>query len=232
MRRKWSCVGTIWAAILFAMTAGSTPAQSAIQSVRCKGVLRGTVTNRLDQPVPGFKVMAWSFGVDLGTMLPNSVTDSAGRYLFEHVCPGRYTVLPESGKVLFPYDFEFLYDRRVPEVKLSIKRPTAEIPVRLPPSPGEICVHVMNRATNEKIRTFTAEIIVPGQRHWRWIKIVFDGSSRDCAVAVPPDRNFVLHITAAGFQKWTSSGAGHKLLYVTSGQQQIIDVRLVPHTNN
>jgi hypothetical protein len=228
MRFKW-CTRRFWLAVIpFTVIASSAAAQSAIQNPKCRGMLHGIVSDQQGRPAPEIKVEAWPLGVDLGVVLPEAKTDYTGEYLFYHLCPGRYTVLPYDMTELSPYDFEFLYARRLPEAKLTDKNVSGEIPVELPPSPGKVDVHVENRATNQKITTFTVELRVPGQRHWPWMKYLFDDRMRDCWVAVPPDKNFIMRIKATGFRNWRVSIDGHKLLRVASGQQQVLQARLVP----
>src|SRR5690348_7051858 len=225
--RRWTCVAFIFAsAVLIFVTTPNAAAQSTIQNLQCNGILHGIVSDQQGRPAPGIKVDAWPLGVDLGMVLPEATTDEAGEYRFDHLCPGTYTVVPDDE--FSPYQFEFLYARRLPEAKLTDKELGGEISVQLPPSPGKLDLQVGNRATNQRITTFTAEVRVPGQRHLPWIKYDFDDRTSECEVAVPPDRNFVLHIRSDGFHTWTAKIAGQKLLRVTAGEKQTLGVQLIP----
>jgi hypothetical protein len=65
-------------------------------------------------------------------VLPETETNQSGEYRFDHVCPGTYTVLPDGLKLVLPRDLKFVNEHRAVEAKLTCKKLTAEIPVRLP----------------------------------------------------------------------------------------------------
>src|SRR5579863_3066767 len=62
----------------------------------CKGVIHGIASDDRGQPVAGIRLTLDPLGVDLGYMLPDTQTNGAGEYRFEHVCPGRFTVLVDD----------------------------------------------------------------------------------------------------------------------------------------
>jgi hypothetical protein len=233
LRSALTSVGSIFAlATLISLTAPASAAQSTIQSPECKGVIHGIVSDQQGQPVPGMKVEAWPLGVDLGVMLPEATTNQAGEYRFDHLCRGRYTVLPDDVKAGYPDTFEFLTGRRLLEAKLTNKIHTAEIPVQLPLKAGTIYLRVKNRATDADIKAFTIEIAIPDQPRPNKVRYLFDGlMQQGDGIAVPSDRGFTLRVTAPGFRKWIATLSGRKLLRVGSGQEQSIEAQLFPvHT--
>ncbi|HEV2304810.1 MAG TPA: carboxypeptidase-like regulatory domain-containing protein [Candidatus Acidoferrales bacterium] len=117
------------------LASGSAHAQRAIQSPRCKGVIHGIVSDQQGRPVPGISVTLSPVGVDLSVLLPKTEANQSGEYRFTHVCPGRYTVLPDGLTFVLPRDSTLLSGRRAPEAKLSDKNTTADIPVKLPERP-------------------------------------------------------------------------------------------------
>jgi hypothetical protein len=137
LRSALTSVGAIFAfAILISLTASASAAQSTIQGPQCKGVLHGIVSDQQGRPVPGASVALQPLGVDLDIVLPEARANQSGEYRFTHVCPGRYTILPNGLKLTFPGDFKFLKEHRVLEAKLTDKKLMAQIPVRIPTRSG------------------------------------------------------------------------------------------------
>lgn len=214
------------------LTPITTIAQRSIQGPQCAGVIQGVVADNERQAVEGIKVVAWPLGVDLGVILPNVRTDEAGKYRFVGLCPGRYTVLPDDEKGRYPnispWLFEFLYGRRVSEVRLTAKHFFAELPLQLPPRPGRIHLRVTDRATNADVQKFTIKMMVPGQRHTSKIEILFSPEIIDRDITVPPDKDFILRITADGFHEWGDSVGGNKLVHVQAATQTTLEAQLAP----
>ena len=102
-------------------------AQTAIQRPTCTGLIRGVVFDRSGDRVSGAMVKAWPVGVGVSGKLPSLETDKEGSYHFEHVCPGRYTVLVEDGKAGYPSAGPmlntFLYGSPIQECTLTVKNP-------------------------------------------------------------------------------------------------------------
>lgn len=132
MRKRVRSILT-WIVVLpiVSIASSNVYAQSA-KSPQCKGVIHGIVSDQQGRPVPGTSVVLSPLGEDLDIVLPKVGTNQSGEYRFTHVCPGRYTVLPDGLKLVLPRDFEFLNGHRVFEAKLTDRNLTAEIPVRLP----------------------------------------------------------------------------------------------------
>src|ERR1700752_5084869 len=131
MRRRGFFLRLSSTVLLFAfVTPNSSSAQSAIQRPKCAGIVHGIVSDHNGHPVTNIRVKAWPLGVDLSALLPTVKTDLGGEYRFEKVCPGRYTVLPDDKEAGYPnsspYLFEFVYGRRVAEVKLTSQNLHAE----------------------------------------------------------------------------------------------------------
>jgi hypothetical protein len=234
MRRKefWARLGSRFLFVLLLLPPIRTFAQRSVQSPQCAGVIQGVVSDNQGQAVRGIKVVAWPLGVDLSVMLPNVRTDEAGKFRFEELCPNRYTVLPDDEKSgypnISPLLFEFLYGRRVSEVRLTAKQVSAELPVQLPPKPGRIHVRVTDRTTNAEVQKFTIRIVVPHQRHTPKIEILFSPEISDRDITVPPDKDFVLRIIADGFHEWSDSVGSHKLVHVEASAQTMLDAQLEP----
>lgn len=216
---------------LVLITANSGFAQSAIQGPRCSGIVHGIVSDMDGHAVKGIVVVAWPLGVSLATMLPTVKTDLAGEYRFENVCPGRYTVLPADASMGYPEDFspylfEFLYGHRVTEAMLTSKNALAMLSIQLPPKPGRMHVHISDGTTNAEILEFTIELKVPGQQLSPAMKYVFSPEIKDREIEVPPNRDFILHVTAKGFHKWSDSIGSRKVVRVPSGTEATLDAQL------
>jgi hypothetical protein len=180
--------------------------------------------------VTGTMVKAWPLGVNLSALLPTAKTDLSGEYLFEKVCPGRYTVLPEDKEAGYPscspYLFAFLYGRRAAGVKLNSQNAYAELPILLPPKPGRMSVHIIDRTTKAEILEFTIEMKVPGQHLSPEMKYVFHPDIKNHQVEVPPDKDFIVHVTAEGFREWSESIGGRKVVRVPSGTEAALEAQL------
>jgi hypothetical protein len=228
----WTRLGTRFLFVLLLLPPVRTFAQRSVQSPQCAGVIQGVVSDNQGQAVRGIKVVAWPLGVELGVMLPNVRTDETGKYRFEELCPNRYTVLPDDEKRgypnISPWLFEFLYGRRVSEVRLTAKQVSAELPVHLPPKPGRIHVRVTDRTTNAEVQKFAIRMIVPRQRHTPKIEILFSPEISDREITVPPDKDFVLRINADGFHEWSDSVGGYQSIHVEAGAQTMLDAQLEP----
>lgn len=178
----------------------------------------------------GIKVKAWPLGVDLSAVLPTAKTDLGGEYRFEKVCPGRYTVLPEDKEAGYPHStpdlFAFLYGRPVAEVKLTSQNAHAELPIRLPPKPGRMSVHITDRTTKAEILEFTIEMKVPGQRLSPEMKYLFHPDIKNHEIEVPPDKEFTLRVTAQGYREWGGSIGSGKLVHVPSGTEAALEAQL------
>lgn len=226
----WSSLGLTVALILALLMPSRTVAQRSVQSPQCKGIIRGTASDSEGQLVREIMVVAWPLGVNLGVILPRVRTDQAGKYRFEQLCPGRYTVLAEDEKAGYPRSspdlFEFLYGRRVAEVKLTAKQLQAELRVQLPAKPARMHIHMTDRATNVEITKFTIEMIVPGQHRSPEIKYEFSPDIDDREIEVPPDKDFILHVTADGFHEWSESVGGGKLVHLRAGTQTSLEAQL------
>lgn len=164
--------------------------------------------------------------------LPSVETDREGNYRFEHVCPGRYTVVVDDSKAGYPHASpmlnEFLYGSPIAEVTLKAKSSEADLPVYLPPKPGLVQLHVTNQETKAEIWKFGVSLKVPGQQHASELSFGFDEAVKDHQIEVPPDKDVVYHVTADGFQEWSESTGQGKVIRVTSGTKITLDAQLEP----
>jgi hypothetical protein len=182
--------------------------------------------------VKGILVEAWPLGVDLGTVLPTVKTDLAGEYRFENICPGRYTVLPADESLGYPDFspnlFELLYGYRVAEVKITSQNALARLPIQLPPKPGRMHIHITDGATSAEILEFTIEVKVPGQHLSPEMKFLFHPEMKGREIGVPPNKDFIVHVTAKGFREWSESIGGRKAVRIPSGTEAALDAQLQP----
>jgi hypothetical protein len=234
MRRRGlllSLGSTVVLGLVF-ITVSSGFAQSAIQGPRCTGVVHGIVSDRAGHPVKGIMVEAWPLGVSLGTLLPTAKTDLAGEYRFENVCLGTYTVLPADESMGYPDSnpnlFEFLYGRRVTEAKLTSKNALAMLPIQLPPKPARMHIHITDGVTGAEILEFTIEVKVPGQHRSPEMKYVFHSEIKNREIQVPPNRDFIVHVTAEGFREWSESIGSRKVVHDPPETEATLDAQLQP----
>jgi hypothetical protein len=207
-------------------------AQTAIQRPTCRGVIHGVVVDRSGEKVGGIVVQAWPLGVGLSGNLPSVETGREGNYRFEHVCPGRYTVVVDDEKAGYPHASPmvnaFLYGSPIAEVTLTVKNPQADLPVYLPPKPGLMQVHITNQETKAEIWKFSVTLKVPGQQDASELSFSFDEAVKDHQIEVPPDKDVIYHVTADGFHEWSESTGQGKLIRVTSGAKAPLEAELEP----
>src|SRR5215469_4372437 len=205
--------------------------QSVIQGPECSGVIHGAVFGRSGHRMKGITVVAWPLGVDLAALLPSVATDETGEYRFEHVCPGRYTVVVEDKNAGYPDSSpamnQFLYGGHTAGVKLTAKHPQVELPLYVPPKPGLMEVQVSNGETKAEVLKFTVKLTVSRQRR-REAAFEFDPKVRDREIQIPPDQDVILHVTADGFREWHESAGHGKLMHIASGTQVPLEVKLEP----
>ena len=168
-------------------------------------------------------------------VLPRTETDQRGEYRFEHACPCRYTVLAEDEKAGYPYASPylnmFLYGRRIAEVKITAKKPEAELCVNLPPKPGHLQLRLINSQTKARIVKACVKLRISKRR---WIETRCDDSIPCDAkphFLIPPDQDVLLHVTSDGFREWHESAGRGKLIHVASGNVVTLDVELDPIQN-
>jgi hypothetical protein len=195
-------------------------------------VIQGAVIDTDRQPAKDFTLAVWPLGLDHGSEIPIVKTNQAGEYRFERLCPGRYTVLPDYEKLGYPAvspnAYQFLYGLPVEEVKLIAENSLAELPVKLRPKPGRMHVHISDRATSAKILRFTIELKVPGRKRMGDILLLFEPTTSDDAIVVPPDKEFTIHVTAKGFHKWSGNSGDRRVFLVASGSWATLNAELDP----
>jgi hypothetical protein len=110
-------------AIIATIIAFPVSGQKHLQDPTCKGIVRGTVLGQDGRPVKGIGVVLDPLGVDLGVILPHTKTDQQGKYHFEQVCVGRFSVLVQDDEAGYPlsssYWYQFLCGHQAPEVKIT-----------------------------------------------------------------------------------------------------------------
>ncbi len=195
-------------------------------------MISGVVFDQSGERVSGIVVKAWPLGVGLSGNLPSIETDRDGRYRFEHVCPGRYTVVVDDEKAGYPHasplSNAFLYGSPIAEVTLTVKNPQADLPVYLPPKPGLMQVHIINKETKGQIWKFSMRLIVQGQKDADELSFSFDEAVKDHQIEVPPDKDVIYHVTADGFHEWSESAGAGKVIRVSSGMKATLEAELEP----
>jgi hypothetical protein len=215
--------------LLLLQTAGIR-AWGDIQGPECNGVIYGAVLDPSGQPARGISVSAEPLGVLLGAILPYVKTDDAGKYRFQNLCFGRYTVISDDERVAYrganSYMNRFLYGSRIAEVRLTAKHPQAELHVSIPPKPGFVRVHITNQETKADLVRFSLKVKVPGQQ--KASEVSFNPMVKDYEIVVPPDKDVIVHLTADGFHEWSESAGHGKLLRVPSGTRVTLEADLEP----
>lgn len=203
------------------------PAAPARQNdeLRPKGVIHGIAVGQDGQPAKRIGLTAEPLGVGLAAVLPHTRTNDAGHYRFENV-PwwGRYTVYADDEDAGYSsFSTGPARDSNPPEVEVTPEHPEGELNVVLPPKAGFIQIHLTNRKTGAGIPAMRVALMSEE-------KPVSPVLTMSCCstqvILIPPDKNFLLHVTSDGFREWNESTGKGKLVHLTSGAHLKIDVQL------
>lgn len=196
------------AIVPFVLIVASSVTAQPIQWAKCAGIIHGVVYGPSGEHVVGVRVVAFPVGVPLGVLLPKTKTDQRGEYLFEHICHGKYTVMPDDPEAGYPHTSpgqnEFLYGTRTRTVTLSSLHNRAELPVNLPARPGILLLHVRDLQTKSEIHRFHLALKVPGQRISPDLGMYFDMND-DNGIPVPSAKAVVLVVNAEGYKDLSKS---------------------------
>jgi hypothetical protein len=221
--------------ILLAIAISSAPsasAQSIIQGHDCSGTIRGSVQTPDGKPAPGITVTAWPYNQRFDGLLPQMTTNSAGQFRLEKVCAGKFAVLPNDREKLdSSYSvatLEFLYPYSVPIAKISARKSSAAVTIILQPKPGRITIQVVNAATKADLADFEVETKIPRWFHSPDVKYLFSPQIHDREIEIPPDKDFLLRVSAQGFRPWIATTGSSKRIHVRPGSRQTLRVQLQP----
>lgn len=192
-----------------------------------KGVIYGIAINQEGQPAKRIGLTAEPLNVGLAAKLPHTTTNDAGEYRFENV-PwwGKYTVYADDEDVGYSsFSTAPPEDSNPPEVEVTPEHPEGEFKVVLPPKAGFIQVYLTNRKTGAGISVMRVALM----REDKPDSPVFTMSCYSTQVIlIPPDKNFLLHVTSDGFREWSESTGKGKSIHLASGAHLKIDVELAP----
>jgi hypothetical protein len=190
-----------------------------------KGVIYGIAINQEGQPAKRIGLTAEPLNVGLGAQLPHTSTNDAGEYRFEDV-PwwGRYTVYADDEDAGYSsFSTGPAGDSNPPEVEVTPEHPQGELKVVLPPKAGFIQVYLTNRKTGAGISAMRVALM-PEDKPTSPVFTMSCYSSQ--VILIPPDRNFLLHVTSDGFREWSESTRKGKPVHLASGAHLKIDVQL------
>jgi hypothetical protein len=196
-----------------------------------RAVIHGIVLGQDRQPAKRIGLTAEPLGVALGAKLPNTRTNDAGEYRFENV-PwwGKYTVYADDEDAGYSsFSTGPVADSAPPEVEVTAEHPEGVLNVVLPPKAGFIQIHLTNRKTGAVIPAMRVALMSEGKP----ASPVFTMSCYSTQVIlIPPEKNFLLHVTSDGFREWNENAGKGKLVHLASGANLKIDVQLeaaLPH---
>jgi hypothetical protein len=192
-----------------------------------KGVIYGIAIGQDGQPAKRIGLTAEPLGVALGAVLPHTRTNDAGEYRFENV-PwwGRYTVYgDDENEGYSSFGTGPAGDSTPPEVELTPEHPEAELRVLLPPRAGFIQIHLTNQRTGAGISGMRVALMLPESSASPFFTM---SCASNNIILIPPDKDFLLHISSDGFREWNESIGKGKSVHLASGARLKIDVQLEP----
>jgi hypothetical protein len=194
---------------------------------RPKGVIYGIAIGQDGQPAKRIGLTAEPLGVALGAVLPHTRTNDAGEYRFENV-PwwGRYTVYgDDENEGYSSFSTGPVGDSTPPEVELEPEHPEAELRVLLPPRAGFIQIHLTNQRTGAGISGMQVALMLPESSASPFFTM---SCASNHVILIPPDKDFLLHISSDGFREWNESIGKGKPVHLASGARLKIGVQLEP----
>ena len=192
-----------------------------------KGVIYGIAIRQDGQPAKRIGLTAEPLGVGLGAALPHTRTNDAGEYRFENV-PwwGKYTVYgDDENEGYSSFSTGPAGDTAPPEVELTPEHPEAELRVLLPPRAGFIQIHLTNQRTGAGISGMRVALMLPESPASPFFTM---SCASNHVILIPPDKDFLLHISSDGFREWNESIGKGKPVHLASGARLKIDVKLEP----
>ena len=205
---------------------GTAPAQSPDEGPP-RGVIYGNALDYDGQPAKGVGLTACPLGVALGGILPHTKTNDAGEYRFESI-PwwGRYTVYGDDEDAGYSYfSTGWVDSSHPPEVELNPERQEAEFTVHLPQKAGFLHIQLTNRRTGTGISDLQVELRSVEHPESQLFSM---RCASDRVILIPPDKDFLLHVTSEGFREWDEGAEKGKPIPLDSGTRQTLDVQLEP----
>jgi Carboxypeptidase regulatory-like domain len=185
------------------------------------GVIYGTVISQNGQP--GQRMNLYAEKLDAGGQFPTTKSNDHGEYRFENLPFGRYRVVAEDHDA--GYAPEVIDDSSRAFVAISDGHPEAEFRVVLPPKAGFLRIKLTNRKTGATISWMGVSLARSETPEHSFLSSTSKSSE---VILVPPDRNLVVNVMADGFREWDESVGVGNPIFVPSGSQLVLDVRLDP----
>ena len=200
----------------------------------CKGVIHGVLIDAHGQPVGDMELTLYPLGVDLAYILPVTKSDGAGRYKFETVCPGTYTVYPTNEAAGYPYinphvSAHLSGNNQVPGVFLSTEHSDAEFDVDLPPKPAFLIVHAINGETKAAIADESVRLTLPKEPKSHWVgSIGAKGGDSMFTIPIPSNTDILVRVLCDGYHEWQDGRSKGKIIHLAPGTRMTLEVQLRP----
>ena len=199
----------------------ATSASAMITDPTCGGVLHGIATDSANVPVSGIQVVLEPIGVDLGYVLPRTVTNNFGEYWFDHVCAGRFTVVVDDEAAGYPPSFWSYFLDNVQEVQLTAEDLQFELPVIVPEKAASVTIIARDRRTEAAIHVF--EIRLSTSKASR-ITVNHDSSE---PLLLPANIDIWCRLIAHGYRQWPDKRT-MKHFRLAPSDHTALDVELEP----
>lgn len=210
------------------MIATSAFAQDAFQSSKCNRVVQGEAVGQNGQHVAGLDLTLEPLGVDFDYVLPRTKTDQMGRYRFENICLGRFTVFIRDDEAGYLAAYHVIFLRltsHIPEVRLTAKHLDVNLRVDVPPKPGLLDVRATSIVIKAGVPNATVVLKLEGRPNNQTIEF---GLGADTGLPVPPDRDVLVRLKGPGFWQSQETGRREKVVHIPSGTRVTLEVHLAP----
>jgi Carboxypeptidase regulatory-like domain len=200
----------------------------------CYGLIHGVVVDPQQRPASGLKVTLSPLGFDFDYVLPTTRTDSAGRYKFEQVCSGTYTVYPTDKAAGYPdvnpyVDSHLRGIEPVPGVVLTDEHLDGQFDIDLPPKPAILIVHAVNEDTGLEITEESVRITVPKKPKSNWVGAIGSKTTNPIVtIALPSDTELLVRVLCDGYHEWQDGRRRGRIVQLEPDSETTLEVRLKP----
>lgn len=208
-----------------ALIVTSTQAQARINDPSCKGALHGIAITEENQRVVGVNLVLYPIGVDLGYVLPTTITNVNGEYRFEHICEGRFTVLVQDESAGYAMPLWYFLLGRFHEVMLTPEHALAEVHVDVPPKAALFQVAVRNRSTKAPLSSAEVMFKFVNHKNFGWLR--FNYRSGD-VLLVPSNTELLCRINSASFSVWKGGNRKGKIVKLPPERRFTLEAELAP----
>jgi hypothetical protein len=207
-------------------------------STQSEGTISGTVLDEHGHPFKGVQVCTYMTGAPSGSReargtCPAATTDDAGQFRIDHVAMGTFgveAIKPDQDYIAFAGTSAKEF------VTLTSSQSAATVALKLGPKAGVLLPNVKDKFTGEPIKDFQVSWTILDSDEGSTVsggEIIGQETRR---TIVPPEKYFVLTVSAQGYQKWIyhdpSDPSRPAFIRFEPGEQKELLIELEPEASS